>query len=214
MCQDAAQVDGPAVSSQTALAAVDQSNLFPIDSQAFAAGYAYQSDFLAQQDEAELIRQVEGLPLAQARYKQFLARRRVVSYGGSYDYSAQRLEPGKPIPSFLHTLRAHAAAWNGCAPEDFTHALIAEYPPGAELGWHRDVPDFELVVGISLLNACRMRFRRYPHKPREKSIAVELEPRSIYRLRGAARWAWQHSVPPVPALRYSITFRTLRKRAE
>jgi alkylated DNA repair dioxygenase AlkB len=187
-----------------------QTSLFPVNAPAFAAGYAYESGFLSEQEEAELIREIERLPFAQARYKQYLAKRRIVSYGGSYDFSAQRLEAGKPIATFLHPLRARAAAWIGHAPEDFTHALVTEYPPGSELGWHRDVRDFDLVLGISLLNACRMRFRHYPPKPREKSIAVELEPRSIYRLQGAARWEWQHSVPPVPALRYSVTFRTLR----
>ena len=190
---------------------MNQSTLFSGNAPAFAPGYAYESGFLSEEEEADLIREIDRLPFAPARYKQFLAKRRIVSYGGSYDFSAQRLEAGKPIAGFLHALRARTAAWSGCAPEDFTHALVTEYPPGAELGWHRDVPDFGFVVGISLLNACRMRFRRYPPKPREKSIAVELEPRSIYRLQGAARWQWQHSVPPVPALRYSITFRTLRK---
>jgi 2OG-Fe(II) oxygenase superfamily len=97
---------------------------------------------------------------------------------------------------------------------DFTHALIAQYPPETQLGWHRDIPDFELVVGISLVGPCRMRFRRYPPRSREKSIALELEPRSIYRLQDEARWEWQHRIPPVPALRYSITFRTRRKQTK
>jgi alkylated DNA repair dioxygenase AlkB len=97
--------------------------------------------------------------------------------------------------------------------EQFNHALVAEYAEGVQLGWHRDVPDFEVVVGVSLLSACRMRFRRYPPGPREKGLAIELAPRSIYRMEGEARWGWQHSVPPVPALRYSITFRTLRERS-
>jgi alkylated DNA repair dioxygenase AlkB len=103
------------------------------------------------------------------------------------------------------------AQWAGQAPQAFTHALIAEYSEGTQLGWHRDVPDFETVVGISLLSACRMRFRRYPPQPRERSLVIVLAPRSIYRLEADARWAWQHSVPPVPSLRYSITFRTLRR---
>jgi alkylated DNA repair dioxygenase AlkB len=190
---------------------VSQSSLFPIEPPAFARGYAYESGFLSEEEEAELLREFESLPFAAARYKEFLAKRRTVSYGGSYDFSAQRLEVKQPIPDFLQPLRARAAAWAGCAPEDFTHALITEYAPGVELGWHRDVPDFELVVGISLLSACRMRFRRYPPRPREKSIALELERRSIYRLKNEARWEWQHSVPPVPALRFSVTFRTLRR---
>jgi len=39
---------------------------------------------------------------------------------------------------------------------------------------------------------------------------MALAPRSIYRLEGEGRWAWQHRIPPTPGLRYSITFRTLR----
>jgi alkylated DNA repair dioxygenase AlkB len=105
-------------------------------------------------------------------------------------------------------LRARAATWAGHPPDDFTGALIAQYPPGSRLGWHRDVPDFELVVGVSLVGQCRTRFRRYPPQFREKSFALDVEARSIYKLQGEARWDWQHSVPPVPLPRYSITFRT------
>lgn len=191
---------------------VNQSSLFPASPPTFAGGYVYESGFLSQEEESKLLGQIERLPFSKARYKQFLANRRIVSYGGSYDFSSSRLEAAEPIADFLHPLRARAAAWSGCAAADFTHGLVTEYSPGTELGWHRDVPEFDLVVGISLLSSCRMRFRQYPPRPREKSISVELEPRSIYRLQGAARWEWQHSVPPVPALRYSITFRTLRSR--
>ena len=91
-------------------------------------------------------------------------------------------------------------------------ALVAEYTPGTPLGWHRDVPDFELIVGISLAGTARIRFRPYPWKPerRKEVFALELEPRSAYILRDEARWGWQHSVPPTKELRYSITFRTAR----
>jgi alkylated DNA repair dioxygenase AlkB len=188
-----------------------QADLFPFMHEPFARGYAYEPEFLSEADEQALVGEIERLPLAQAEYKGFRANRRIVSYGGRYDFSAQRLQPGEPIAPFLLPLRARAAAWAGCPADDFTHVLIAQYPPGSQLGWHRDVPDFELVVGISLVSPCRMRFRRYPPRFREKSLALDIAPRSIYRLRDEARWEWQHSVPPVPALRYSITFRTLRK---
>jgi len=188
-----------------------QVDLFPLDRDAFARGYVYEPEFLSAADEDALIGVIKRLPLAQAEYKGFLAHRRIISYGGRYDFSAQRLQPGEPIAPFLHPLRAKAAAWAGCSADELTHALIAEYPPGSQLGWHRDVPEFELVVGISLASACRMRFRRFPPGFRAKSLALDIEPRSIYRLQGEARWEWQHSVPPVPALRYSITFRSLRR---
>lgn len=188
-----------------------QRDLFPATHEAFARGYAYEAEFLSKAEEGALVSEIERLPLAQAEYKGYLANRRIVSYGGRYDFSTQQLQPGEPIAAFLLPLRARAAAWVGCSADDFTHALIAQYPPGSQLGWHRDVPDFELVVGISLVSPCRMRFRHYPPRFREKSLVIDIGPRSIYRLQEEARWDWQHSVPAVPALRYSITFRTLRK---
>ncbi len=189
-----------------------QPALFPGLSLPFAAGFAYEPEFLNAEEEQLLLGHIRALPLANARYKEFRAKRRVVSYGGRYDYDTNELEVAAPIPEFLHPLRARVAGWVARPAPDFTHALIAEYAEGVQLGWHRDVPDFELVAGVSLLSACRMRFRRYPPGPREKSLAIEIAPRSVYRMEGDARWGWQHSVPPVPALRYSITFRTLRSR--
>ncbi len=183
-------------------------------STAFANGYAYEEDFLSVGEEAELLSQIRNLPFKQAEYRQYLAKRRIVSYGGRYDFSARRLNDAEPIAPFLLPLRERVANWAGRSASEFTHAMVAEYAQGTQLGWHRDVPNFEMVVGISLNSAARMRFRRYPPQPRARSIALELAPRSIYRLQGEVRWEWQHSVPPTPALRYSITFRTLRTAAD
>jgi alkylated DNA repair dioxygenase AlkB len=105
------------------------------------------------------------------------------------------------------------AAFMDVPAEALTHALIAEYQPGTQLGWHRDVPEFELVGGLSLHGPARLRFRPYPHRKGDRtSLRLDLEPRAAYTLRGPARWGWQHAVSPTPALRYSITFRTLRVR--
>ena len=188
-----------------------QRPLFPTAGEVFVNGYAYEADFLSEPEEAELLACIQRLPLAAAEYKQFRAKRRIVSYGGRYDFSTQVLSEAEPIPPFLHPLRQRIAAWAGRPAGLFTHALVAEYAEGTQLGWHRDVPQFDLVVGVSLQGACRMRFRHYPPKPRERSVAIELAPRSIYRLMDEARWDWQHSIPPTPSLRYSITFRTLRQ---
>lgn len=165
-------------------------------------------------EEAVLLAEIERLPFANARYKEWTANRRIVSYGGRYDFSSNELLPERPIPPFLHDLRAAAASFAGVQAGELTHALIAEYRAGTQLGWHRDLPEFELVVGISLLGPARMRLRRYPHVAGrgDRSIAdVDLEPRSIYSLVGEARWGWQHAISPTPRLRYSITFRTLRR---
>ena len=171
----------------------------------------YEEDFLSRDDEAALIAIIERLPLAAMKYQQYEALRRVVSYGGQYDFSMQKLEAAAPLPAWLDPLRERAGAWAGIAPATFTHALVAEYQPGTPLGWHRDVPDFEDIVGVSLGNEAVMRFRPYPHqKGSREGLKLTLPPRSIYLLRGPARWGWQHSVAPTKALRYSITLRTAR----
>ena len=173
-------------------------------------GMRYEAAFLSPGEESALVAIVEALPLAPMQYQQYTARRKVVSYGGQYDFSAQKLDEAQPLPGWLDPLRERAGAWAGIAPERFTQALVAAYEPGTPLGWHRDVPDFEDVVGISLLDEAVMRFRPYPHVVGSKAPVTKLTlpPRSIYLLRGPARWEWQHSVAPTKALRYSITLRT------
>lgn len=192
-----------------------QSGLFDDLPPALPDGAAYEDDFLSRDEEAALLQLIGTLPLQEAKYKDYTARRRVVSYGGVFDYDTMELKPAGELPASFHWLRERAARWLGVEPADFVHALVAEYRPGTPLGWHRDVPQFECVVGISLAAPTRLRFRPYrrdtPEKVQRADIVnVELQPRSIYKLTGPARWAWQHSVPPVEALRYSITLRTPR----
>ena len=177
-------------------------------------GMRYEEEFLSREEERALVAILERLPLANMQYQQYTARRRVVNYGGKYDFSAQKLDEAAPLPEWLDSLRERAGAWAGIAPEAFTQALIAEYAPGTPLGWHRDVPDFEDVIGVSLLHEAVMRFRPYPPDgtTRADTLKLTLPPRSIYLLRGAARWEWQHAVSPTKALRYSITLRTPSKR--
>lgn len=177
----------------------------------FPDGFRYEERFLEVDDEAALLEQIRALPLEQAQYRQFTARRRVVSFGGRYDFTHHELLPAQSMPEWLRPLRDRAAAWAGLDGNAIDHALVAEYEPGTPLGWHRDVPDFEAIVGVSLAGSCRMRFRRYPPaKPGRAELVLDLAPRSIYTMQGAARWKWQHSVSPTKEQRYSITFRTRR----
>ena len=177
-------------------------------------GLAYEPEFLARDEEQSLIALIRSLPLAAAKYKDYTARRRVVSFGGSYDYDANKLLPAQPLIEALHPLRARVARWAGIAPEALHHVLVAEYAPGTPLGWHRDVPDHEEVFGVSLGSTAVLRFRPYPPVAPKRADVVKLRaaPRSIYAMRGPARWAWQHSVAPVDELRWSITLRTARVR--
>lgn len=176
-------------------------------------GLAYETGFLSRDEEAALIALIRALPLQAAIYKQYTARRRVVSFGGSYDYDANKLLPAQPLIDELHPLRERVARWAGIEPQALHHVLVAEYAPGTPLGWHRDVPEHEEVFGISLGSPATLRFRPYPPTDPKRTDIVRLRaaPRSIYALRGPARWAWQHSVAPVDELRWSITLRTPRR---
>jgi alkylated DNA repair dioxygenase AlkB len=176
------------------------------------AGMLYVQEFISREEEARLLAEIAELPLHEAQYKEFTAKRRIMSYGASYDFSSNELIPAGEIPPFLMPLRDRIAEWVKVPSSLFTHALIAEYKTGTQLGWHRDVPDFEFIVGVSLAGPARMRLRRYPPKKGRdvETLSIDLEPRSAYVMRGEARWGWQHSIPPTKALRYSITFRTRR----
>jgi alkylated DNA repair dioxygenase AlkB len=191
---------------------VIQQTLFDLPAPVLPDGLAFEEDFISAAEEAALMATIATLPLEAARYKAYTARRRVVSYGSRYDFEDNRIEPAQTIAGFLLPLREKAARWAGVAPEAFVNALVAEYRPGTPLGWHRDVPDYELVFGVSLAGHARMRLRRYPPVNPTKAdvIHLALPPRSAYVLRGVARWGWQHSIAPTHELRYSITFRTKR----
>jgi alkylated DNA repair dioxygenase AlkB len=196
------------------ISAVTQLTLFDMPAPAMPSGWRYDEEFLDAAEEADLIALLHGLPLAGARYKSYTARRRVLSFGGSYDFDANRLEPAQPLIAPLHGLRARVALWMSVEPDRLAHVLVAEYPPGAPLGWHRDVPDFDEVAGVSLGSEATLRFRPYPpvNPKRSDIVRIRVAPRSIYRMGGPARWDWQHSVAPLPATRWSITFRTLAAR--
>lgn len=175
-------------------------------------GLTYQPEFLTRIEERELIERIRQLPLREAKYKEYTARRRVVSYGGRFDYESNELQPSSELVKELQPLRARIAAWAGVEPEELVHALVAEYAPGTPLGWHRDVPNFESIFGVSLGGDAVLRFRPYPpDRPRKEDVVkLKAVPRSVYAMRAAARWDWQHSVAPVDELRWSITFRTAR----
>ncbi len=176
-------------------------------------GLAYEPEFLSRDEEQAIIATIRSLPLEAAKYKEYTARRRVVSFGGSYDFDANKLLPAQPLIDALQPLRARVAHWAGVAPEALHHVLVAEYAPGTPLGWHRDVPDHEEVFGVSLGSTAVLRFRPFPPVAPKRADVVKLRaaPRSIYAMRGPARWGWQHSVAPVDELRWSITLRTARR---
>jgi alkylated DNA repair dioxygenase AlkB len=174
-------------------------------------GLSYREDFVAEDEEQTLLAAVQPLPFKQFEFVGgYRGKRRVVSFGWRYDFNAAKLQKADVLPSFLLSLRARAAEFAGLPEDAFEHALITEYAPGAGIGWHKDRPVFDRVVGISLLSLCTLRFRRKVAERKWERMSLAAWPRSAYVLTGPSRSEWEHSIPPVESLRYSITFRSMR----
>lgn len=194
-----------------------QADLFGGD-QDLPEGMIYRPELVASAEEAALAAHMAQLPFAPFQFHGFEGNRRTISYGFHYAFDGSGLRETAPIPNWLLPVRRKAAALAGLPPEALEHALLIEYAPGAGIGWHRDRPVFGDVIGVSLLAPARLRFRREPvlsgvegagGKWERKNVLAE--PRSAYLLRGPARSEWEHSIPALDALRYSITFRTLKR---
>lgn len=170
-------------------------------------GFRYQPALITEAEETALAGRLAGLPFKPFDFHGHLAHREVIAFGRSYDDATRRVGQAEPIPDFLLPLRARIAAFAGQPDEAFEQVLINDYPPGAGIGWHRDRPHFEDVVGVSLLAPCGLRFRRKAGERWER-MTVPLEARSAYLLTGPSRREWQHSIAPLDRRRYSITFRT------
>lgn len=172
-------------------------------------GFRYEPAMLSLEEERMLVARFSDLPLREFEFHGYLGKRRTLSFGWSYDFTGRGLRKAEEMPPYLLAVRDRAASMAGVAASDLQHALITEYPPGAALGWHKDKAVFGKVVGLSLVSECRMRFRRKEGSGWER-WSLALEPRSGYLLTGPARTEWEHSIPAVESLRYSLTFRSLR----
>ncbi len=169
-------------------------------------GFKYLPEFITPGEERELIGHVSALPLApyaqpgkgEAAGQIFYAKRRVYNFG----------EEAEPFPDWLIPLRDKAAQFAGDEGSDLVQAHLIEYSPGSPIGWHRDAPPYDKVIGVSLHSSCRFQLRRERADGKWDRFEITAEPRSIYVMAGEARSVWQHGIPPVENLRYSITFRT------
>lgn len=172
-------------------------------------GMVYRPEFVSPEEERDLAGWLATLPFKPFLFQGFEGRRQVVSFGWQYDFSRSHLLKADDAPAELAPLRERAAGLAGHRPQDLQQVLINKYEPGAPIGWHRDRPVFAEVVGVSLLAPCTFRLRRRTASGFERRALI-LEPRSAYLLSGPARSEWEHSIPPVAELRYSITFRNFK----
>jgi alkylated DNA repair dioxygenase AlkB len=180
-------------------------------------GFIYRENFLSETEEQELIRKIQCVVLSAFRYYQFTGKRRTVSFGWQYEFGRSAIATAPEMPEFLFPLRRRAGEVFAIDPAALVQASIIEYSVGSPIGWHRDVPYFGMIVGISLGSACRMRFRKSERtsskrSKRAENLSIDLKPRSIYFMSRASRETWQHSIPPVKELRYAIMMRTLRSK--
>ncbi|MGA8612440.1 MAG: alpha-ketoglutarate-dependent dioxygenase AlkB [Xanthobacteraceae bacterium] len=182
----------------------------PMPPQSMPAGFRYAPDLIDAAEEARLVAAFADLAFREFAFHGFLGKRRVVSFGSRYDYNGGGLQEAAPVPAFLLPLRERAAAFAGLEHDHLRAALVTEYRPGTTIGWHRDRPQYGDVIGVSLLSPCTFRMRRRNGTSWDRASA-RLEPRSVYLMRGPSRGVWEHSIPPVDALRYSVTFRELRE---
>src|SRR5215210_7353865 len=153
-------------------------------------GFRYRADVVKPDDEAALLARVRALPFREFEFHGYTGKRRVVSFGWRYDFSARHLEKADDIPDFLSALRPTAAAFAGLEPEEFQHVMVTEYGPSAGIGWHRDKAVFGETVGVSLLSPCVLRLRRKVGMKKWQRANVVAEPRSAYLLSGPARSEW------------------------
>lgn len=177
--------------------------------QPMPAGFRYAPDSIDAAEETHLVEAFADLPLKEFEFHGFLGKRRVVSFGFRYDYNGGGLQEAGPMPPLLLPLRERAASFAGLPADRLAHALVTEYRPGTSIGWHRDRPHYDDVIGISLASPCTFRMRKKLGSGWERA-ALRLDPRSVYLMRGPSRWEWEHSIPAVDDLRYSITFRSMR----
>jgi DNA oxidative demethylase len=171
-------------------------------------GLAQAEGIITSAEERALISGIDAAPLAPFRFHGWEGRRLTASYGWRYDFDNASFSPAEPIPDWLLPLRERAARFAGLGPDTLVQSLLIRYDPGAGVGWHRDRPVFEHVLGLSLGAPAAMRFRRRRSGGFDR-VAVPLPPRSLYHLIGEARHAWEHSIAPVAVTRWSITFRSL-----
>jgi DNA oxidative demethylase len=173
-------------------------------------GLQLRADFLTGAEEHTLLGHFATFPFKPFAFQGWFGKRETISFGWRYDFNDSRLHEAPPLPDFLLPLRARAAAFASLPEAELEQALVIRYDVGAGIGWHRDRPVFDKVFGLSLLSPCVLRFRRREGRTFRR-FSLDAAPRSAYLLTGEIREHWEHSIAPVEAPRFSVTFRSRRR---
>lgn len=192
------------------LAQLSLFDLPPAPPRPMPEGFAYKADLVTVEEERNLVARFQDLPFKPYEHLGYFGNRRIAGFGWRQGDVGEMVETGEPIPELLSPLLDKVAAFTGLPRESFRHALVTEYAPGAGIGWHRDRPPAVAIAGVSLASPCTFRLRRRAGDKWERASIVAA-PRSAYLMSGPSRSDWQHDIPPVEALRYSVTFRTVRR---
>ncbi|MFL5786074.1 MAG: alpha-ketoglutarate-dependent dioxygenase AlkB [Bacteriovoracaceae bacterium] len=172
----------------------------------YPPGLFYFPDFISTDEEEFLLQEFRQMELEPFRFHGFEAKRFVRHFGTSYEFSGKSVEAAPPLPDFLRPFLKKAARALKLPEARIKQILVTHYPVGAPIGWHRDAPPFEHLLGISLGSSCKMKLREMSGM---KKIDLYLERRSAYIMTGIARWRWEHHIPPAKTERWSLTFRTM-----
>jgi len=172
-------------------------------------GLSTKSDIIDPAEERALIERIDACDLTPFRFQGWTGKRLTTSFGWSYDFELGRPVEAPPFPDWLADIRGRIAEFAGLDPAMLIQGLLIRYDPGAGIGWHRDRPAYEHVLGISLGEPATMRFRQ-KNGAGFRRVSTALEPRGAYHMTGPARWEWEHSIAEMDRSRWSITFRSLR----
>ena len=186
-------------------------SLFPVEP-VFPKGFTYIPDFISEEEEASLYKEILKLDFHTFKFHGYQAKREVASFGYDWSFETRTLSKGRDIPETFHTLIEKTAKLIPIEPVKVGELLVTKYPVGSVINWHRDAPPFEIIAGISFITDCIFRFRPYnkAERNRKSVISIPVSRRSLYVISGESRSDWEHSILPVKSIRYSITLRTLK----
>jgi alkylated DNA repair dioxygenase AlkB len=119
-------------------------------------GFRFQEEFISSDDERALLDGLHGVTFDTFEMRGVVARRRVAFFGESYDRAHGRTVAGLPWP-----LRRKIAEWRSCPSAPSRWHSSTSTGRARRLGGIATHPNTTSVAGVSLLSACRMRFRPY-----------------------------------------------------